>query len=278
MRDFLTVSGASRLSGLFSVIELGAGCALPSLLSSTLSDPPSLVVITDYPDDTIMKNLTANVERNRPHVNEKCTVHARGYEWGQDVAPPSVSSRLSSHALRPDDDTRIIYQGHRISTPPQRPRPRLRRRHPLRPPALRPLARRAPPVPPHAPSPHAIRSRVRRRGHVHRPARLRALRQRRCGSGHRARGGRGGAGVAGRAGGVGRGGWIGSSWVLGRGCRAGGWGGGRISSMRWFRGADGQFTWSGTLRGWLGNWEWNHRMSIGSGVAGSKADLLSNGV
>ncbi|EIW55262.1 uncharacterized protein TRAVEDRAFT_39545 [Trametes versicolor FP-101664 SS1] len=70
-----------------TVVELGAGCALPSLLSSTLSDPPSLVVITDYPDDTIMKNLTANVERNRPHVNDKCTVHARGYEWGQDVAP-----------------------------------------------------------------------------------------------------------------------------------------------------------------------------------------------
>lgn len=45
------------------------------------------MVITDYPDDTIMKNLAANVERNKPHVNEKCTVHARGYEWGQDVTP-----------------------------------------------------------------------------------------------------------------------------------------------------------------------------------------------
>ncbi|KAI0642550.1 hypothetical protein C8Q79DRAFT_1002943 [Trametes meyenii] len=70
-----------------SVVELGAGCALPSLLSLTLQDPPSLVVITDYPDDTIIKNLTANAERNGPHFNGKCTVHVRGYEWGKDVTP-----------------------------------------------------------------------------------------------------------------------------------------------------------------------------------------------
>ncbi|KAI0764557.1 hypothetical protein BD413DRAFT_615682 [Trametes elegans] len=69
-----------------TVVELGAGCALPSLLSATLFEPPLLTVITDYPDDTIMKNLSNNVERNRPHYNEKCTVHALGYEWGTDVS------------------------------------------------------------------------------------------------------------------------------------------------------------------------------------------------
>ena len=70
-----------------SVIELGAGCALPSLLSATLANPPAVVVITDYPDDTIMKNLRGNVARNRPHFNSACAVHPLGYEWGKDVSP-----------------------------------------------------------------------------------------------------------------------------------------------------------------------------------------------
>ncbi|KAI0332841.1 hypothetical protein GY45DRAFT_1432824 [Cubamyces sp. BRFM 1775] len=70
------------------VIELGAGCALPSLLSSTLSGrSPCLSVITDYPDETIMKNLSSNIERNRSHFDSECTVHVCGYEWGCDVAP-----------------------------------------------------------------------------------------------------------------------------------------------------------------------------------------------
>lgn len=70
-----------------AVVELGAGCALPSLLSSTLSPPPSLVVITDYPDATILGNLEKNVERNEQAISDGCRVHYRGYEWGQDVAP-----------------------------------------------------------------------------------------------------------------------------------------------------------------------------------------------
>ncbi|KAI0822896.1 hypothetical protein BC628DRAFT_1325973 [Trametes gibbosa] len=78
------------------MVELGAGCALPSLIASTLSAPPSLAVITDYPDDTIMSNLSANVARNQPHFNTACTVHARGYEWGQDVS--SLLDIASAHA------------------------------------------------------------------------------------------------------------------------------------------------------------------------------------
>ncbi|OSX60795.1 hypothetical protein POSPLADRAFT_1047161 [Postia placenta MAD-698-R-SB12] len=78
--------GLIHLSGQ-SIVELGAGCALPSLLSSTLSPPPSLVVITDYPDATILGNLEKNVERNEQAISDGCRVHYRGYEWGQDVAP-----------------------------------------------------------------------------------------------------------------------------------------------------------------------------------------------
>ncbi|TFY59004.1 hypothetical protein EVJ58_g6050, partial [Rhodofomes roseus] len=47
-----------------TVVELGAGCALPSLLASTLARPPSLVVPTDYLDAPILVNLTRNLERN----------------------------------------------------------------------------------------------------------------------------------------------------------------------------------------------------------------------
>ncbi|KAH9946862.1 hypothetical protein B0H21DRAFT_692975 [Amylocystis lapponica] len=69
-----------------TVIELGAGCALPSLLSSILANPPRLVAITDYPDEIILRNLRNNVERNRSKITNGCTVHHRGYEWGQDVS------------------------------------------------------------------------------------------------------------------------------------------------------------------------------------------------
>lgn len=70
-----------------SVVELGAGCALPSLLSATLAHPPSLVVITDYPDETILGNLVRNVETNREHFSSGAKVHCVGYEWGENVAP-----------------------------------------------------------------------------------------------------------------------------------------------------------------------------------------------
>ncbi|KAH8084321.1 putative methyltransferase-domain-containing protein [Cristinia sonorae] len=70
-----------------TVLELGSGCALPSLLCAISPQPASTVVITDYPDHTIMDNLKENVSRNESHFNPECTVHVVGYEWGQDVQP-----------------------------------------------------------------------------------------------------------------------------------------------------------------------------------------------
>jgi len=35
------------------VVELGAGCALPSLLMATLAEHPSVILVTDHPDKTI---------------------------------------------------------------------------------------------------------------------------------------------------------------------------------------------------------------------------------
>ena len=70
----------------YPVIELGAGCALPSLLLSTLSEPPSLIVVTDYPDEGILGNLKRNVEKNHDVVTKGCSVQSYGYEWGTDAS------------------------------------------------------------------------------------------------------------------------------------------------------------------------------------------------
>ncbi|KAG9220396.1 hypothetical protein CCMSSC00406_0006661 [Pleurotus cornucopiae] len=70
-----------------TVLELGAGCALPSLLLATLAhDTPSLVVVTDYPDDTILSNLRSNVERNQEAFQPSCGVQWAPFEWGSDVS------------------------------------------------------------------------------------------------------------------------------------------------------------------------------------------------
>ncbi|EKM76738.1 hypothetical protein AGABI1DRAFT_131032 [Agaricus bisporus var. burnettii JB137-S8] len=78
-----------------TVIELGAGAALPSLLLSTQPNPPSLIVITDYPDDGILGNLFSNVKRNREYAHPSCTVHALGYAWGTD--PQELLDLLPEH-------------------------------------------------------------------------------------------------------------------------------------------------------------------------------------
>ncbi|KAI9463021.1 hypothetical protein F5148DRAFT_1313640 [Russula earlei] len=81
-----------------SVVELGAGTALPSLLASTLPASPTLVVVTDYPDDLILSNLQTNVDRNSSSVTAPCTVQCRGYEWGKD--PSNLLRLLSSRGLQ----------------------------------------------------------------------------------------------------------------------------------------------------------------------------------
>ncbi|KAF9010213.1 hypothetical protein BDQ17DRAFT_1347756 [Cyathus striatus] len=68
-----------------TVLELGAGTALPSLLLSVLPNPPCLIVVTDYPDDGILGNLKRNVERNRVHFERSVRVELEGYDWGTDT-------------------------------------------------------------------------------------------------------------------------------------------------------------------------------------------------
>ncbi|KAJ7468060.1 hypothetical protein FB451DRAFT_1352434 [Mycena latifolia] len=80
-----------------NVIEFGAGCALPSLLMSTLAAPPATIVVTDYPDPGILGNLVRNVERNSHLVSPRCTVRCGGYEWGTDVTPLLAYPGIAGH-------------------------------------------------------------------------------------------------------------------------------------------------------------------------------------
>ncbi|KAF8636911.1 hypothetical protein AX17_003162 [Amanita inopinata Kibby_2008] len=105
------------------VIELGAGCALPSLLMTALSEPPSLVVITDFPDDTIMSNLKNNVERNRDLATLGCKVHCLGYEWGKDAGDllqlcpdPSVGfdTMILSDLLHFNDSHEVLVESIKL--------------------------------------------------------------------------------------------------------------------------------------------------------------------
>lgn len=106
-----------------TVIELGAGCALPSLLASTLADPPSIVVVTDYPDETILGTLKQNIARNAGSVVDRCVVHCVGYEWGTDRDPLLYAYISLCSSIHP--------HGHpRPQVAPPRRRRRLRRRDP----------------------------------------------------------------------------------------------------------------------------------------------------
>jgi nicotinamide N-methyltransferase len=68
-----------------TLLELGAGAALPSLLAAGLpaQDAPRFVAITDYPDPGIMRNVERNVAANA----SSAAVRTVAYEWGADPAP-----------------------------------------------------------------------------------------------------------------------------------------------------------------------------------------------
>lgn len=99
--------GQSVPASAFSVtslttLELGAGTALPSLVSALLG--ASEVVITDYPSPAVLDNLSANVVRNvRSEHSPLGTIPTRGavvagHEWG-DVTEPNQSSAIGRGAF-----------------------------------------------------------------------------------------------------------------------------------------------------------------------------------
>eukprot|EP00948_MAST-09A_sp_MAST-9A-sp1_P001908 g1908.t1 len=69
-----------------SVLELGSGTALPSIIASLFGGAKE-VCCTDYPDETIVKTMVKNVEsslKGYPVIRRK--VRVRGYKWGDDCA------------------------------------------------------------------------------------------------------------------------------------------------------------------------------------------------
>ncbi|PBP27026.1 putative nicotinamide N-methyltransferase Nnt1 [Diplocarpon rosae] len=98
-----------------TVLELGAGAGLPSLVCAVLG--ASKIVVTDYPDADLVANLQKNVDAyyaaGDESVGERGLV-AEGYCWGADVAhllahaAPSSSSSSSSSSTLPGFDVLIL--------------------------------------------------------------------------------------------------------------------------------------------------------------------------
>jgi nicotinamide N-methyltransferase len=65
-----------------SVVELGAGAGLPSVVSAL--NGARCTVVTDYPDAELIENLTWNLDENvKDAARERA--HATGYLWGSSV-------------------------------------------------------------------------------------------------------------------------------------------------------------------------------------------------
>lgn len=64
------------------VLELGAGGGLPGIVAA--KNGAKSVVLTDYPDASLIENLELNVGRNIP-AETRDRVHVKGYIWGQSV-------------------------------------------------------------------------------------------------------------------------------------------------------------------------------------------------
>lgn len=69
-----------------TVVELGAGAGLPSLIASKLG--AQIVTCTDYPDRELIDNLAYNFEINCPEAKTLVT----GYLWGDDISELEKSS------------------------------------------------------------------------------------------------------------------------------------------------------------------------------------------
>ncbi|TFK23372.1 nicotinamide N-methyltransferase [Coprinopsis marcescibilis] len=63
-----------------NVLELGAGGALPSIV--TAKNDAALTIVTDYPDASLINNIQDNIDANF-EGHSKSKILAEGYIWGQ---------------------------------------------------------------------------------------------------------------------------------------------------------------------------------------------------
>ncbi|KAH9918645.1 nicotinamide N-methyltransferase [Fomitopsis serialis] len=69
-----------------AVLELGAGGGLPGIVAA--KNGARTVVLTDYPDASLLENLNFNVSKNVPSSSqESLRVKVKGYIWGRPVGP-----------------------------------------------------------------------------------------------------------------------------------------------------------------------------------------------
>lgn len=81
--DYIDRHRATLVTGR-TVLELGAGAGLPSLVAALTAKH---VVVTDYPDPELLANLEVNRRKAGLPVQAQNRISVRGYIWGADVAP-----------------------------------------------------------------------------------------------------------------------------------------------------------------------------------------------
>ncbi|KAK0210398.1 nicotinamide N-methyltransferase [Desarmillaria ectypa] len=67
-----------------SVLELGAGGGLPAIV--TANNGAEKVILTDYPDADLIKNMEFNIDKNVP-LSRKHRASVQGFIWGTSVQP-----------------------------------------------------------------------------------------------------------------------------------------------------------------------------------------------
>ncbi|EMC99291.1 hypothetical protein BAUCODRAFT_120564 [Baudoinia panamericana UAMH 10762] len=77
--DYLEQNGETLIRGR-TVLELGAGAGLPSIISALQG--ATTVVVSDYPEAELVENLRLNIEQNCIGRD----VHVEGYLWGASPA------------------------------------------------------------------------------------------------------------------------------------------------------------------------------------------------
>jgi EEF1A N-terminal glycine/lysine methyltransferase len=80
-----------------SVVELGAGAGLPSLIASKLN--ARIVSCTDYPDRELIDNLAHNFGVNCHEAVSAGRIHVSGYLWGDDISELEKASNGSYDVL-----------------------------------------------------------------------------------------------------------------------------------------------------------------------------------
>lgn len=88
-----------------TVLELGAGAGLPSLIAALSS--ATKIVVTDYPDADLIENLDWNVQNALPE-DARERISAQGFLWGADPEPLLAKLPDSGAGQRGGFDTLIL--------------------------------------------------------------------------------------------------------------------------------------------------------------------------